>query len=256
MKKNLILMLSAALITVSSCKKDKKNDPIIDPTVDVPACLTTKTTFKYFGGESVLNFTYDNSGRVILEKTPVDGFETSYTYTNNQIVKVAKEPNSQTFTHTYNLDASGKVITATATDYKAEYTYNSDNYLIEIKETYTLPNKTIIEDKKFSYTDGNLTSIKSDDETATLTYGTALAKANFLSPVESVFAEELTGPLRKYFGKTSKNLITKISYSDSATYQTWSYESDNKQNITKVTGVSVPADPNLAFTATAAYTCK
>lgn len=253
MKKSLILTLSIALLAITSCKKiDRSDDP--EPTLPENRCYLTTSSLVSEDDQDVLNFSYDNQGRVSLVKSAT-GLDISYTYTSTKIIAMIKESSgSEGLPFEYILDAKGRIISESSLfGSKTEYRYNAEGYLIESDEIVD-PSTTYT--TKYSYTNGDLTKIEEDGDETIITYGTELAFPNYMVNANLDFPVNLLGPLKNYFGKQSVHLFTKIESSRSLTYDTFTYVKDINGNVTKTTGISVPADPFRAFTATATYTCR
>ncbi len=211
-------MLSViTLLIVASCKKESSKEEKV-------TCQMTSVTVELISSEytssSTKNYTYDDKGRITKMKDDL-GNEMSYSYSSNQIIE--ESPligfNSNYYKGVYKLDASGKIISALKTrslDGETEnsivkYLYDSDGYLSEIQET----SKDVPVFYYYSYTNGNLTSIKRTGSADTRTrftkilyYAKDLAPSDFFANYKREILN--TGLLKAYFGKASKNLISVI----------------------------------------------
>ncbi|TCC98657.1 DUF4595 domain-containing protein [Pedobacter hiemivivus] len=249
MKKSILMLSALCMLIVASCKKDKTDDKVAD-------CLLTESTYTGEDGHTRNSiFTYNTEGKVIKVKGgeggPNDDLEVTYTYSNSKIIEVQTQ-HGQSFTITYTLDGQGRIVHQTNEQgYVDTYIYNAEGYLVEI-QGYNA-DATAAYNSKYSYTNGNLTSIDSGNSyTINYIYGAELANDNFVNEEEFPF----DNVLRKFFGKTSKNLVSKLvetSGSGNPFEETYTYEKDANGNITKVSALSNDGD---SYTMVSKYTCK
>lgn len=236
MKQTLILMLSLFLLT--ACSKSDSDD-------SQPATTTcTVKTMEYLENnksDDKLFLTYNDKGKVIRidHGTANSADYETYDYQTGKIVlfdKIASSGKSETIT--FNLDANSRITSVDGYTFK----YNADGYLSESKETGSGFTSTTT----YTYTGGNLTKIDYVDTYGTTTekssttidyntdayqsiggYGSALANFSFNE----------YGALIDYYGKPSKNLISKdtfksTGYPDDVT--TYTYVKDEKGKVTSM----------------------
>lgn len=241
-------MLSAVcLLIVASCKKT----PSTPENERQTTCQLTEVTWSNDPAKTL--YVYDDNGKVSSSKFDDNAYNESYTYSTNQIVRVVKDWNNPTgWTYKYDLDAKGRIIKETyntngQTNFNiTEYTYNSDGYMTE---------KKVVNGAKttFNYTDGNLTTYNDGSGAVTITYGTDVAQINFYHDyVPRGLPDFYETPLQSYYGKLSKNLPSKVTYSN-GDYVNFTYEKDHIGNITRV---NVTSKNGYSFYSTYSYTCK
>ncbi|QIH34777.1 DUF4595 domain-containing protein [Sphingobacterium puteale] len=251
----ILTSLAIALLFIS-CSED---NPVLESELEPKlSCRVNFYTRNWYMGDRSGNpaqtpFSYDAQGRVIL--APVGSNQISFEYYEDKVIlKYAGEaPN--TVTDYYSLNEKGlithlrrKWMAPWETEIKdylvLDFVYNEQGYLTRIKE----------EDKEvlFSYEDGNLVNIhdglNGNDEDIKLTY---YANTDFSNlPIHSTAPIYHINSLHRtptpifnpvgmavltsggYFGKFPKNRIKTIG-----TYELL-YESDDKNNISKLTEVN------------------
>ena len=230
-------MLSAVtLLIVASCKKTlNDNDKSKEET-----CSLKEITTTYDGSDDLKTvYKYDDQGRVTQMQYADDNYSENYTYSATQIKEVIND-GSDVITTTFQLDATGKIVSGSTKypasmsyyDSTSEYIYNSEGYLAEWKRTTTGANATITS-SKYTYTSGNLASIKNGSSTTTITYTSEETPPNFYFDLPNGYPFFATHALKKYFGKVSKNLMSKITWESG--FESYSYEKEAKGQISKVT---------------------
>ena len=235
------------MLIVASCKKS----PTTPERERQTTCQLTEVTWSNDPVKTI--YLYDVNGKPTGSKYEDNSYEESYTYSTNQIVRVAKDWNNPTgWTYKYDLDAKGRIIKETyntngQTSFTVtEYTYNADGYIAE---------KKVVNGAKttFTYTDGNLTSYNDGSGAVTITYGTDIVQSNFYHDyVPRGLPDFYETPLQSYYGKLSKNLASKVTYSNGE-YVNFNYEKDHLGNLTKVT---VNYKNGYSFYSTNTYTCR
>lgn len=242
MKRNLLTLSAACLLLVTSCSKKNSNET----PETTKRCLLTETTFTIKGGESGKNtFIHDDKGRVLTGKYG-DASMDQYTYTNEQITLKTVDG----IITTYKLDSKGRIITETYSDSKSriDYSYDTEGYLtaeVELNGTQTATTK-------YTYTNGNLTSIDYGADKTTISYNNDPAQENLHIDMDTDLPNFHSGVLKLYFGKPSKNLVSKITSNDGYS-ESYIYEKDTNGNITKI---SMLASDSKGFTVDNKYTCK
>jgi YD repeat-containing protein len=235
-----ILLISISFFTSLSCMRDiKTNQPIKEP------CLISELA-AHFSNTLIerLTYNYDNQGRLVSRKSPKNEAET-YAYTIHEITRINEYNNDdgsrkKVISH-YQLDKVGRIITMitnldTLMNIRQDYTYDTDGYLATQKTTYPNSSPVVIK-SKYTFKDGNLILTENvqdlgADKTV-FTTGSESAPANFHYLGQGI-PDELTGPLKRYYGKTLKNLIVKITDPDLPTVY-YTYKKDIQGNIIQVT---------------------
>jgi hypothetical protein len=238
MKHALLLTLSIALI-FSSCGKSNE-----EPSVEGKTCQISIAANE--------NHKYDAEGRLINISNSADPAGVNITYSKDMITILGsnKIPNIKLIL------VNGRVTEATTvssstTNY--EFSYDMDGYMSKAVmfsggevHTYT-----------YSYTGGNLTRIEgtklssgklSNHPTITVEHSTELASniAEIGIPIEKPFIFSRY-KVDKYFGKQSKNLVSKVT--ELGTSVSFTYTKDVNGNITSVKRSD--SNPYLIM-----YTCK
>lgn len=209
--------------------------------------FTAKYIVPGYEDNSSENYTYDEKGRIIKVKDSY-GNEMNYSYSRNQIIEESPLKGSYPYKSIYQLDAGGKIVSAVmkynkvGTDevHSLKYLYDSFGYLSEVQDTYE---GDIVYTKldKYNYTNGNLTSIvrtdpKSNVEgtlTTFIEYTNDLAASRFFTTyVPDIPNAEI---LKAYFGKASKNLISKIWGDVIFTLVSYTYQVNEEGNVTQMT---------------------
>ncbi|QIL38098.1 DUF4595 domain-containing protein [Pedobacter sp. HDW13] len=248
MRKSLSLMLLATTLIVASCKKGT-SDEEVQPQSN---CQLSQSSYSTGSDTGKILYTYNSDGKVSKVVYDSEDYQETYTYTSTQITKVVKDGNYSR-TYTYTLNTQGRVTTETqmAGDYKIDYTYNTEGYLIESIRTNLLNSSTV--STKYTFTDGNLTKIVSPTLTINIVYGGFLTMGNYFNNMDSDLPTFYKGILRSYFGKGSKYEIASVSYNGAAYTEGFSYEKDTNGNITKVT---MKASDNKGYTIINTFNCK
>jgi len=242
MNKSLLTLSAVCLLMVASCKKDKGTET----EEQQKTCQLTESTFTSTGGDSEkATFTYDDKSRV-KQITYSDGSIDSYVYSDTQIILTA----SGNVVTTYKLDANGRITSESYNDNasKFNYTYNNDGYLIEEAEVVGVnTSKT-----KYTYTNGNLTLVDFGTEKVTVSYNSEPATSNFFTDTDDDLPNSINGVLKNYFGKPSKNLVSKAIY-DGGYAESYSYEKDADGNLSKI---SVTATGGQGYILSNKFSCK
>lgn len=243
-------MLSAAcLLIVTSCKKDDKANYNAKG-----GCLIMESFLVQGDNIKKTTYTYNTEGEITNVKNQDEDQETIYTYSDSKISQVIKDRNFSA-TITYDLDVNGRIVSENYPgNYSRTFTYNDQGYLIETQRTINgNPSKIIT---KFSYTKGNLTSVNYGTYTVDYTYNEYLANDNFYSKSDYIGGIAL----KKHFGRTSKNLVSKYidNYGKGTSSfrgyeEIYTYERDVFGNVAKV---SVASNDNFNYAITAKYNCK
>ncbi|PYF74322.1 DUF4595 domain-containing protein [Pedobacter nutrimenti] len=220
MKKS-ILLLPLLVLLITSCKKNNKPTDAIKNN-----CLLAESSYKLKlnAGSGLTQYTYDQQGRVTTVK--YNGTLDQYVYSNDQILL---KKNSGLIV-TYKLDAAGRIIRESYSDHpdKIDFIYNAEGYLIQSAET--LGNYTFV--TKYAYTNGNLSTVEDRRGILNIFYNNDAAANNFIDDHgdENELPAHYNGPLKYYFGKTSKNLISKIADNHGYTEE-YIYQKDTRGNI-------------------------
>ena len=236
MNKQLLMLSAVALLVVASCKKTLNDkDKSKEETCSLKEMITT-----YDGSDDLKTvYKYDDQGRVTQMQYADDNYAENYTYSATQIKEVIND-GSDVITTTFQLDATGKIVSASTKypasmsyyDSTSEYIYNAEGYLGELKRTTTGVNGTTTS-SKYTYANGNLTSIKSASSTTIITYTNEEIPSNFYLDLPNGYPLFATHALKKYFGKVSKNMILKVTWQSG--FESYSYEKDAKGQVNKVT---------------------
>ncbi len=257
MKQILILMLSLC-IALSSCSKSDDSKPETKQTCKIASMEYIEAGV--FDEKQV--FTYDDKSRVTsVAYTGIDIPTATITYAAGKITVKTKD-----YQHEYGTDASDRIVKADDRNYK----YNADGYLIEEKSTRLDYPFT----RSYSYTDGNLVKT---DYVVEETYNNTKYKTTEVITLE--YSKDIAGTanpylwleyetfLAGYFGKASKNLVSKVTVkttdftngAQTRTYQdvhTITYKKDDKGNVTSVIDVFSGRDGNYTNTINLSYECK
>jgi hypothetical protein len=252
MKQILILMLSIFLFT--SCAKNDDSEPV--------ATTCQAKTMEYLeNGKSddKLFFTYNDKGKVArvdhgtLNSTDYETYE----YQTGKIVMFDKiNFLGKAETITFNLDANSRITSVGNNTFK----YNAEGYLIESKQVSTGVTNTTT----FTYTNANLTKIDyliaystdTEKNSTIIDYNTdAYQSIGGFGSVLANFEFNEYGVLTDFYGKTSKNLVTKDTfkspgYTDQVT--TYTYVKDEKSKVTSMKFDLAPDKRELKLT----YDCK
>lgn len=264
MKKSILMLSVLCLLIVASCKKDKKTDD------QVAECLLTESSYvdEASGENETILYSYDADGRVIGMKFKKGGViendEYLFTYSKTQIVKVKKNQTGS-ITTIYKLNDKGQIVSEQYGNdsYVTIFTYDVDGYLVESK--YGSIDDANMLSTKYRYTNGNLTRVDyGNGSYIDYTYSTEIATNTGFAAKNYFYRARFTinSPLKNYFGKQSKNLVSKGRYyyglydtgDDAYAYvETNTYEKDAKRNIIKISSVS---NQNYKYTVSSKYSCK
>jgi Domain of unknown function (DUF4595) with porin-like fold len=202
-----VLMLTLSVLIWAGCKKDKEIQPPVDP-----VCNITKIVINEEANQEGLNIKYDSNNRVSVVNPIGETYNITMSYAQN---KVTISNPDDGLALSYNLD-KGRISTYTedGSNYSISYTYDTDGYLIAAEEN----NYGTIFNYSLTYQDGNLTKI---NKTGTFNGITQTSETvikysdepafNFLGFVDPLSAVgEIEYYLSGYFGKASKNRVTKV----------------------------------------------
>ena len=229
MARNLLLVISLLMI-ISGCKKAGNSKTEIEA---VKSCRISTIERSLGGGGPPNTYIYDENERLIKI---TDGQNPSISYSTNKIsVKYESGPADIT----YNLDASGRVVSGTDCTFK----YNSEGYLIESFRDFGSFTITV----NLTYENGNL--IKAEQHTKN-DNGSQFIKLYTYSYTSDPFtnAGEDSNPLTNdmnviqpealsnFFGKPVKNRISKkvITGPGSPYTFTFAYHKNADGNISLV----------------------
>ncbi|ETZ24630.1 DUF4595 domain-containing protein [Pedobacter sp. V48] len=256
MKKTGILMLSMAILAVSSCKKDKKGT--------LGSCLLTEGRFTSDNETQIVNMEYDALGRVILVKS--EGREyANYVHSTDHILlteKIEEGGVVHDYPTNYGLDSQRRISVVTTPSSKTTYTYNPEGYLIQSAKVASTGDYTRV--TNLTYSGGNLTKIAITidgilREVYTYIYGAALQSANFRSFDSIQGLEDYAGLLKNSFGKSSKNQVIKSvfqslysSHPNTSPTMNYTYIKDEQGNIIGFSGTSDEESFQIAYK----YNCE
>lgn len=220
-----ILIFFIAISIFLSCKKSSNSDEQKDGTLN--SCTLSEIAIS--NGDKI-TFTHDDKANLKTVSYENENITSTYTYTAATIIQNSSA-GSHNDTQTYLLDAQSRIKSQGNRTFK----YGAEGYLIE--EAYE---QTII---KYNWTNGNLTKIERSDEwgiynTTNIEYSPESRPTDFagifaIALRTDVRAED--GMLVRYFGKQSKNLISRITESYSSYRGSYTYSKDNKGNVIKMT---------------------
>jgi len=225
-----------AIISIASCKKEidwnAEPDPIVGVEVPVTKDPCELTSFElYDAGSLEQNWVvfHNNSG---LITTVAEGFyANNYTYSSDNIV-ITGSDNKQ-FDITLENGRAIK-IAALRGNYET-YTYNSQGYISVIK---LYSNSTLEKTTNLTYENGNLVRIEKSTvssgtlEVTTLEYSSELSNSNIriIKPWYQLVSDFfLPG---NFYGKTSKNLITKATYIRTYNSNNFAFKETDVKNYT------------------------
>jgi hypothetical protein len=254
--KTLNLILSVAVImAMVSCKKSIKTPEL----PDAPnRCQVTIVEHLYTNNNKVVTdsyyYTYNiglRISRIDYRKPQSNEFET-YTYASNKVTWKGVGGD----TEVYNLDASGKIISAIQGSDVLNFKYNGDDQMIEAAIRNDI--------ETFTYLNGNLSSASYNSTPwSAFTYGNERPSNQIVySWVYSdkfLDFDEISNRVIPYIGKTSNNLPTRIITNpgtrDQITFD-YNYTRDADGNITSakvsVTEGGVKTNEEYKFT----YNCN
>lgn len=249
MKRNLLTLSAVCLLLIVSCKKKSAKED----ERKLPCQMTSVTGKSSNNGEptsSTDTYSYDDKGRIIKIKDN-SGYEINYSFSSSQIIEESPLYGTSSYKKNYQLDASGKIVSANmkysldGSDayYSIKYLYNSEGYLSEMHQTDkgttgTYEGTTDLD--KYNYTNGNLTSILriyagqlGNTRTIAISYTNELAPSNFVTAYDrEILNIEI---LKAYFGKTSKNLISKIDDDRKSAVSLYTYQKNSEGNVNQMT---------------------
>jgi hypothetical protein len=160
MKKIIAIIIIAT--SVVSCKKENTIDPPVIP----PAKKLVEIKYQEYPGSNLV-YSYDNLGRVITQES--SGSKYSYAYSPGKCVyeNYSKAQNRIYITGDYTLDNSGLVSYSmqtvfgtpnTSYTFESFFEYDAWGHVINWKFKYS--NSPTQHERKYTYTDGNLTEVK------------------------------------------------------------------------------------------------
>jgi len=246
-------MLSVSLLIVASCKKSNPTEEDKQPN-----CQLTEVSWSNDDAKTI--YSYNPDGTVSNSKFTDDSYSEVFTYSKNQIIVIEKDwHNTAGLTHKYDLDPQGRVTkhtkgyNGTSSVTTTTYIYNLEGYLIEENEVEGITSKIT----KHTYSNGNLVSSNDGTYTTTFTYNNDLALENFYHDyMGRGLPKFYDSPLQKYFGKLSKNQLSKTTYSIDH-YVEYTYEKDDMGNVVKVKRKDFnPNGGDSSYIATNKYSCK
>ncbi len=121
-----ILLAVIVIIVLTACKK---NEPISQN----PSIAKVKT---FTIGGDVVNYSYDNQGRIVSRISPAGNWKSEFTYSGNTATENYYVGATLSTTKLYDLNVNGLVtkesylFPATAVPYKVMYSYGADNRLL------------------------------------------------------------------------------------------------------------------------------
>ena len=245
-----VMVAFVAIVSIASCKKEINFNAKPDPSGNGCKLTSLKAELDLLGSYTIA-FSYDASGRISKATT---GAETNtYVYAANKITATDETGyKAEIVLENGRAVSSGSagaiVVGGVSYEYTRRYTYNSDGYLIQVKNYY---NGSLSSTDNLTYASGNLVKAVSVDanldytETTTYTYSTDIAVNTYeISDPLSYHVDYFPGG---YFGKQSKNVLLKSSTKtvdengDPRTEQVLSYTSqyDAKGNATALSFTAV-----------------
>jgi len=248
-----VMVALVAIVSIASCKKEINFNAKPDPSGNGCSLTTLKADLDLIGSYTIA-FSYDALGRISKATT---GAETNtYAYAANKITATDQDGyKAEIVLENGRAVSSGSagavVVGGVSYDYTRKYTYNSDGYLIQVKNYF---NGNLSTTDNLTYANGNLVKAVSVDanldytETTTYTYSSEIAVNTYeISDPLSYHVDYFPGG---YFGKQSKNVLLKSSTKtvdengDPRTEQVLTFTSqyDAKGNAT-----------SLAFTAVSSF---
>jgi Domain of unknown function (DUF4595) with porin-like fold len=232
-KISILIFFTASMM---ACKKD---NTVVTPVevckvsklsyVDSKQVTTSSTTYEYNSDGKVSKATDSRTGNY---------YTISYSSTAIVIIQFDKN-NKQGTSNSYILNSAGYIVKGDYYGVVQTYEYDSQGYLMKLSYlssgggTFTT---------NYTYTDGNLTNIKSYDPLGKLYYSASfdyyLDKTNTLGDDNSGSTVVFI-PNQNLFGKGSKNLVKKLtliinSTPAQTTITDYTYTFDTKGNITRV----------------------
>ena len=254
MKKMIYLLLITVLFT--ACKKKKNAD---SPTQN-ESCQISKIEDTNEKEKRILTLDYDDKGNVVKFVAGDKKFTQTYTYSKQSIINKEPSDDDGIRTTTYSLDDSGKITSAEESISKATgntitknitYNYTKDGYLSGYTEKNTYDNTILT--TTYTWKNGNIISYQEGlNPTVSFEYGTETYPINFLT---GDFEYGRPVFLIKYFGKTLKNLPSRITKGEGTGEYT--YQKDDKGNITKVSRVfKIPKGKDESWFTVYHYNCK
>ena len=199
----LFMIAAVAVISIAGCKKNT-DQPASEKLCKLTGVVHNKNNS---GFETKVYIDYDKAGSII--KTTVSSttdfmLVATFVYTTDKItIQYSGSRNSEGILVLVN----GRVTkNKEGSFYDEEYTYNEEGYLIQVK-------KSNGEVKTMTYTGGNLTKVVTINgeykRIADYEYSSELANRAVLS-----YLSIYNFPTSKYYGKVSRNLVTKRTITD------------------------------------------
>lgn len=254
MKQQILTLSAAMLLIVASCSKSKE---VTQDEIQVFKRCQQKEV--KFADGTVFQYEYDDKGRVVTWKqiwksSPLETI--TYLYSNDQIVETEVVGQQSTVTrHMY--DGSGRIGTSKidGTNHTVAYTYDASGYLTR-RSVNNAQELT-----QFLYTDGNLTTVRYDYGTYTISYGGQeynYSGGFFRYNTNDAFPEQIETPLYEYYGRRSNHLPTKsvVTINGIETTETYTYEKDKNGNVTKFVNSVKSGTANYINTMQYTYNCN
>jgi hypothetical protein len=218
--KSISLLIVLLTITVTACKKEENKGSSILPKTTTCLVKTSNTYTNIFR-----NYEYDDNNKLIslTIKNGSSEFTYNYTYLTNS-VKIGNND-------TYNLNSFGLAESSDhiVPDGEMHYTYQYDNQnqIISAIGNGELNGKPSTSKSLYEYSNGNMVKLTSESNTSTFGVRTFEYYLDKLNP----FKKSLES---KTFKNANTNLV-KAEYIDGKLNLTYSYEFDEKGNVTKKT---------------------
>jgi YD repeat-containing protein len=239
MKNSILLLFLLVISILISCQRGKKDDSKVVNNCQISEMTFSQPGLNYSPTKMNTHFVYDQQKRVI--RVDLDSIHSlNYTYSAIQIVEEEKYKDVTVIRTIYTLDNQQRIISVISPQYtptkKIDYTYNAAGYLTAKKTSIGSDINRYT--SKFIFTKGNLTRIEKKEILESFSvnfgYGSDVSPANFLPLDVPGFPEEFIQPLKDYYGKSSRNLINKVT--NSGWEFTYTYKKDTKGNILEVLG--------------------
>ena len=214
-KIKLLMVAIVAVVSIVSCKKEINWNAFPDPQGNGCKLTSLKADLDVLGSYDI-SFAYDALGRV-LKATTTDGQINNFTYTAEKITAKDQDGSISEIVLENKRAVSSKredalTVGGAVFSYTKKYTYNSDGYLIQVKNYL---NGELSSTDDLSYTNGNLVKVVSTDPNQTFTtttnysYSTDVA-VNVYDVADPLYyhVDYFSGG---YYGKQSKNVLIKSS---------------------------------------------
>lgn len=223
------LLLALIIMALSGCDKDIGTTGVYIP-FNGPL-VKTKTVIAN-GSTTTTTYTYDNIGRIA---TSAQTFSSNtYTYTQQSVTQKNYSLNSNTdtaiFTYIYTLNREG-LATNIGTDIL--YTYDDERHMTE--ENYVF----LYSRSNYTYSNGNIAEEIRNGRTYTYHYFT---------DKQNTIGNQNMG--KGWMGTSSVNLVSSIDYkvNGTLTTDTYAYEYDNQNRVTRVTVTKQGAQEQTEYT--------